>query len=621
MQTSSPGPAMFPLSSGRGVRTQAHLAQDVFQDVFQSRLAARLVSLDRGAALSGAKALSGEKTTGVGSGEATQKGRRSRESQFRSALGATESRQAALARGGKGRAGLRAAKQSGTEVVLTGLGKGETRKRSLSGSRTGNSTAASTSVDASLPPRLKELMSFISSQPEQSLRIPPGQASQVAALLLQAGLPQEEVERLIFSLGSQGKGLTAADLGAAWLRAQGLIPATGAAKSAASSGAGSTLPGEAQEILQNPGYKRLWERLTVPAEMLPTLRLALSRLGASPHDLAQLEGDSQSNGIPLSQVWQILQKCRPGSSLPEANLQGQPSQEEALADPALLGKQPVTGEEMAEWRQLLLKAGLQPEMVEKLLGYSSPATQEELKGALLALAPSEAPPAALDDPKPLYLPNSLRMLPFVWEGQGKGGRQAGWSGSGEERSGGAQGNGAGLAGSLLSEPGEAPFPLGAYATDPQALLQAGANPAGALTSTTPAWQTLSPEMRASLWSQVQTGVLTNLSPGVSQVSLKLNPPELGQIQLTLVLTGQELAVTAVATRPEVAELANQGLNQLLQTLAQQGLVLTQFQVQVKEAPGLQMPPTFASARDKGADTGARQPGNTRRRAGEVDRFV
>jgi len=603
MQTSSPGLATCPMALGRRVRTQAQPAQDVFREVFQSRLAARLASRNRNAVLSGGQGLSGGKTAGTNAGEAGLKSRPSQERQSRSVLQAGESRQAALARGGKGRAGLRASKQPET------------------GSSTGNSITSATSADTAIPPLLKELMSFISSQPDQTLQVSPGQALQVAGLLLQAGLPQEEVERLIFSLGSQGKGLTAAALGEAWLRAKGLIPAPGAAKSTTPSGAESTLSSEAQQILEDPGYKRLWDRLTVPADMLPSLRLALSHLGASPQDLAQLEGGGQGSGVPLTQVWEMLQRCRLGSSLPEVNLQTQPSQAEAPADPALLGQQPVTGEELASWRQLLLKAGLQPEMVEKLLGSSSPATQEELKGALLALAPAEAPPAALEDPKPLYLPNSLRLPPFVWEGQDTGGRQAGWNSSKEDRSAGAQGKGAGLSGSLLSEPGEAPFPLSASATDPQALLQAGANPAGVPTSTTPAWQTLSPEMRASLWSQVQTGVLTNLSPGENQVTLNLNPPELGQIQLTLVLTGQELAVTAMATRPEVAELANQGLNQLLQALAQQGLVLTQFQVQVKEAPGLHMPPTFASARDKGADTGARQSGSTRRRPGEVDCFV
>jgi flagellar hook-length control protein FliK len=128
-------------------------------------------------------------------------------------------------------------------------------------------------------------------------------------------------------------------------------------------------------------------------------------------------------------------------------------------------------------------------------------------------------------------------------------------------------------------------------------------------------------MRESLWSQVQSGVLTNLGQGESQVTLNLNPPELGQIQLTLHLSGQELAVTALATRPEVAEVANLGVQQLLQALAQQGLVLTQFQVRLQDQPERLLTPALAGVREKGSETGGNPSASSRRRVREVDRFV
>jgi len=132
---------------------------------------------------------------------------------------------------------------------------------------------------------------------------------------------------------------------------------------------------------------------------------------------------------------------------------------------------------------------------------------------------------------------------------------------------------------------------------------------------------LAPEVRESLWSQLQSGIISNLQPGETQVNLSLNPPELGQIQLTLTLTGQELAVTAVASRPDVAELATLGVQQLLQTLAQQGVVLTQFQVRLQDLPVSQSTPVFAGTRDKGSEPGPKDSGLPRRRSGEVDRFV
>ena len=82
-----------------------------------------------------------------------------------------------------------------------------------------------------------------------------------------------------------------------------------------------------------------------------------------------------------------------------------------------------------------------------------------------------------------------------------------------------------------------------------------------------------------------------------------------------------MAITAVATRPEVAELATMGVQQLLQALATQGLILTQFQVRLQDQPPRPPSFVFAGNRDKGSETGERFIAPSRRRAGEVDRFV
>jgi hypothetical protein len=352
--------------------------------------------------------------------------------------------------------------------------------------------------------------------------------------------------------------------------------------------------------------------------MLPTLRLALARLGASPEILAQAEEEAQGQGIPLARVWDLLSNIKSGSPAAESHAAMEASPNAIFSPSAQLGERPVTGAEMTEWRQVLLKAGLQPEVVDKLLDRASPATQEELKTTLLAMAPAAEELPALAEPKPLYLPQALRLRPYFWQPQ-TGSEQPHLNGDGLEE------QGAGAHGEFppLSTPGlpQGTMSLPSFAGELQGFTQNLTGPGSSLGEAGPAWRLLSPEMRESLWSQVQSGVLTNLGQGESQVTLNLNPPELGQIQLTLHLSGQELAVTALATRPEVAEVANLGVQQLLQALAQQGLVLTQFQVRLQDQPERLLTPALAGVREKGSETGGNPSASSRRRVREVDRFV
>jgi hypothetical protein len=470
-----------------------------------------------------------------------------------------------------------------------------------------------------MPPRLKGLTDFLKTLPDQTLKVPSGQAPAVAAFLLQAGLPQEEVDRLLLAPGAQERGLSATDLTAAWQRTQGLASWTEG--QANRLGDTAKTASQNQEILPEPGAQRLWERRSLPGELLPILRLALSRLGASPEDLASLDEEAGSGGVPLARVWEILQKCRHLSPLGTPAASTSPPQGDVLPASELLGQRPVTGAEIEEWRQVLLGAGLQPQEVEKLLGRVTPTSQEELKATLLSLAPPETSQSALTEAKPLYLPGSLRLGPFRPGSSGEEKAQTGGSGPGDRHHQGASSQGVGLAGSWALEGGGEGLNFTPMQNDGQPLPQMPAGPGATSLLNTSTWRPLTPEVREALWSQVQTGIMTNLRPGESQIKLSLNPPELGEIQLTLRLTGQEVAVTAMTGRPEVAALATQGVNQLLQTLAQQGLVLTQFQVQVKEDQRLPAPSAFAGTREKGTGTGAKRSATPRFRTGEVDRFA
>jgi hypothetical protein len=98
---------------------------------------------------------------------------------------------------------------------------------------------------------------------------------------------------------------------------------------------------------------------------------------------------------------------------------------------------------------------------------------------------------------------------------------------------------------------------------------------------------------------------------------------LGQIELLLNLKGEDLAVTAMISRPDVAYLAGAGVEQLVQALSQHGLVLSQFHVQLQAGP----PGSLGFSALKGG-TGGKKEGVTvsgetfrRRRTEGVDRFV
>ena len=601
-----PNPDMMFLSWKGGAQGSAPPRRDDFREVFQGRLAARLASRNHTVKGADSSRRSGRSQT-TSRRQLRQGGLTSR-----TTSGSDDSRRVAgVEEKNRPEKTRRTQKRAESQVAVAGLA--EDKSQSVPHPRSDQSEAAS----ASPPQALQNLITFLQSQPHGTLKISPEQIPAVTAYLVSAGLPSEEVERLIASPDFATKGLSAANLQGAWQRTQGQKPA-GETWAESSTGAkppvaGLNLPPAAQEILQDPDYKARWERFTLPASMLPTLRLALARLGVTPEALAQLEDESQGKGIPLSRVWQVLQSGQGKGSLSAAGAPSTPSPGETPFPAALLEERPVSLEEMAAWRQILLKAGLEPEEVETLLGQESPGNQEDLKTTLLALAPPEEQPSVLSNPKPLYLPENLRLSPFFWQGQTHG-NQSQLSGHGGEN------QQYGAAADLAATSGEA-FGLPAFAAE---LLTFNPNVSGTgapSSSTGPAWPSFAPEVRAALWSQLQSGIMSNLQPGENQVNIKLNPPEMGQIQLTLNLSGQDLAVIAVASRPEVAELATQGVQQLLQALAQQGLVLTQFQVRLQEQPGVLTSSLLAGNREKNSGSEERFPPPSRRRSREVDRFV
>lgn len=479
-----------------------------------------------------------------------------------------------------------------------------------------SSQLANATVNLDMPPALKALTDLLNQQPGQVLKVSPDRLAQVQDFLLKAGIPAEQVENLLTSPQVQEQGLTAADVQAAWQKG-----IQNSLKQALAS-SGSQL-GSVQNLTSQSDYQSLWQNLTLPPQALGDLRLALQKLGVPTESLTDLNAQNFPNGIPLTQVWQLIQQTAKSSSAATAS---DAAQANTVSDstPLLNG-----GTDLEKWRQLLTQAGMDPELVQTLTSGLSPTNRGELRAGLVQMAPTSTLQEQ-EIPKPLFLPANVRVrqVPLLQQtdaGQGQGG---GNGNLGQNLGSPPQAQVANLAGTtdlnnflaLISNNGALPAD------------QAGAS--GATGGQVPAAVNsyLTPEAREALWSQVQSGVLGNLRPGENQVTLTLNPPDLGKLDLTLSLKGQTVEVTGITTHSAVAEAATAGVQQLAQALNQQGLILTQFQFHHQdEAAKGQTQFAFSQTSGDQRQAGKKdansdrweQPTNPRRRqwAGGIDCFA
>jgi hypothetical protein len=433
-----------------------------------------------------------------------------------------------------------------------------------------------------MPPMLRALIDFLSQEPGQALKVPTNRLPEVQSFLIQAGLPPEQVERLLTSPALQEQGLTAQNLLAAWQNAvsntlKETLTANGSQIAANLGNQGlkqvvenATQIVSLQKLTKQADYQQMWRGLTLPKQDLAMLRTELQKLGVPAEAMTDLTGQNFPNGVPLAKVWQYLQQA-PKS--PPAVVAGDPLNAAKGADsmPLLSGDK-----DLAAWRQLLMNAGMDPDLAQTLTGGPPPATQEELRNDLAQLAPPGVTPQEPEAPKPLYLPQNMRVRQIppmqpATPGQGQG----------------SQGNFA-QDFSFAAKAQEANIPTTANITENLnnflAMLSGGglhpgqaASPGVSGNNQAPVVSPfLSPEAKEAIWSQVQSGIMGNLRPGENQITLTLNPPDLGKLHLTLNLKGETVEVMAVTTHPAVAEAAATGVQQLAQALSQQGLTLTHF---------------------------------------------
>lgn len=87
--------------------------------------------------------------------------------------------------------------------------------------------------------------------------------------------------------------------------------------------------------------------------------------------------------------------------------------------------------------------------------------------------------------------------------------------------------------------------------------------------------------------QVESGIFKNLSEGTKQLTLRLDPPDLGKLNLQITVRGQEVNVVLKAENADVGRMLQENMHQLRQTLEDQGLKVGKMEVQTQLSDGNQ----------------------------------
>ena len=85
--------------------------------------------------------------------------------------------------------------------------------------------------------------------------------------------------------------------------------------------------------------------------------------------------------------------------------------------------------------------------------------------------------------------------------------------------------------------------------------------------------------------QVEAGIIKNLGQGRQQITLRLNPPELGRVNVVLQVVGKEVRALIRAENQDASKMIGDQLAHLRQGLEQQGLKVTKLEVQTQLPDG------------------------------------
>lgn len=87
--------------------------------------------------------------------------------------------------------------------------------------------------------------------------------------------------------------------------------------------------------------------------------------------------------------------------------------------------------------------------------------------------------------------------------------------------------------------------------------------------------------RREIFSQVEQGMLRQLQDGSSQMTLRLDPAELGQVSLLLTVKGGEVRALIRADNPEATAAISEQMSQLRASLEEQGLKVADISVETR----------------------------------------
>jgi flagellar hook-length control protein FliK len=100
---------------------------------------------------------------------------------------------------------------------------------------------------------------------------------------------------------------------------------------------------------------------------------------------------------------------------------------------------------------------------------------------------------------------------------------------------------------------------------------------------------------ADVARQIENGAFKDLGQGQKQLTIRLDPQDLGQVNVILQVKGKEVQATLRTTNQETAQALNEQISQLKTQLESQGLKVTRLEVQT------QLPDAQADTQWQGTD--------------------
>lgn len=115
----------------------------------------------------------------------------------------------------------------------------------------------------------------------------------------------------------------------------------------------------------------------------------------------------------------------------------------------------------------------------------------------------------------------------------------------------------------------------------QSMADVSASAANAASAAQRQGQALTPYLSEQAAAQLERGILTSMQDGTRQLTMKLDPGELGNVTVTLSVRNGEVNATIRPDRTETAQAINDQLHVLRTALEQQGLKVDRLEVQTQ----------------------------------------